>query len=79
MWHRLKFVRLHRPLDLPRAQCQEQADESEPVLASIRNFTHFISRELGGGGAAIEREAGAPYVALSTIDEVHPERTDRRA
>jgi orotate phosphoribosyltransferase len=32
---------------------------------------------LAGGGAAIEREAGAPYVALSTIDEVYPERPDR--
>ncbi len=32
---------------------------------------------LAGGGAAIEREAGAPYVALSTIDDVYPERPDR--
>ena len=32
---------------------------------------------LAGGGAAIEREAGAPYVALSTIDEVYPDRPDR--
>ncbi len=32
---------------------------------------------LAGGGATIEREAGAPYVALSTIDEVYPERPDR--
>jgi orotate phosphoribosyltransferase len=32
---------------------------------------------LAGGGAAIEREACAPYVALSTIDEVYPERPDR--
>jgi orotate phosphoribosyltransferase len=32
---------------------------------------------LAGGGAAIEREAGAPYVALSTIDEVYPGRPDR--
>jgi orotate phosphoribosyltransferase len=34
---------------------------------------------LAGGGAAIEREAGAPYVALSTIDDVYPERPDRQA
>ena len=34
---------------------------------------------LAGGGAAIERAAGAPYVALSTIDEVYPERPDREA
>ena len=32
---------------------------------------------LAGGGAAIERASGAPYVALSTIDEVYPERPDR--
>jgi len=34
---------------------------------------------LAGGGAAIEREAGAPYVALSTIDDVYPERPDGEA
>jgi orotate phosphoribosyltransferase len=34
---------------------------------------------LAGGGAAIERAAGAPYVALSTIDDVYPERPDRVA
>jgi orotate phosphoribosyltransferase len=32
---------------------------------------------LAGGGATIEREAGAPYVALTTIDDVYPERPDR--
>jgi orotate phosphoribosyltransferase len=32
---------------------------------------------LAGGGAAIERGAGAPYVPLTTIDEVYPERPDR--
>jgi orotate phosphoribosyltransferase len=34
---------------------------------------------LAGGGADIERAAGAPYVALSTIDDVYPERPDRAA
>ena len=29
---------------------------------------------LAGGGAAIEAAAGAPYVALTTIDDVYPER-----
>ena len=33
---------------------------------------------LAGGGAAIERAAGAPYVALSTIDDVYPERPGDR-
>ncbi len=32
---------------------------------------------LAGGGEAIQLAAGAPYVALTTIDEIHPERTDR--
>jgi orotate phosphoribosyltransferase len=32
---------------------------------------------LAGGAAAIERAAGAPYVALTTIDDVYPERPDR--
>ena len=32
---------------------------------------------LAGGGEAIERAAGAPYVPLTTIDDVYPERPDR--
>jgi orotate phosphoribosyltransferase len=32
---------------------------------------------LAGGGATIERAAGAPYVALTTIDELYPDRPDR--
>jgi orotate phosphoribosyltransferase len=34
---------------------------------------------LAGGGARIEEAASAPYVALTTIDEVYPERPDRAA
>jgi orotate phosphoribosyltransferase len=34
---------------------------------------------LAGGGAAIERAAGAPYVALTTIDDIYPDRPDRAA
>jgi orotate phosphoribosyltransferase len=34
---------------------------------------------LAGGGAAIEEVAGAPYVALTTIDDVYPERPDRES
>jgi orotate phosphoribosyltransferase len=34
---------------------------------------------LAGGGAAIERAASAPYRALSTIDDIYPERPDREA
>jgi orotate phosphoribosyltransferase len=34
---------------------------------------------LAGGGPAIEAAAGAPYVALTTIDDVYPERPDAAA
>jgi len=32
---------------------------------------------LAGGGVAIERAGGAPYLALTTIDDIYPERPDR--
>ena len=32
---------------------------------------------LAGGGDAIEAAAGAPYVPLTTIDDVYPKRPDR--
>jgi orotate phosphoribosyltransferase len=32
---------------------------------------------LAGGGERIEAAVGAPYVALTTIDDVYPERPDR--
>src|SRR5215212_11468778 len=32
---------------------------------------------LAGGGRKIEEAAGAPYVALATIDDVYPDRPDR--
>jgi orotate phosphoribosyltransferase len=36
-----------------------------------------ICDRLAGGTSAIERAADAPFVALTTIDEVYPERPDR--
>jgi orotate phosphoribosyltransferase len=36
-----------------------------------------ICDRLAGGGEAIARRAGVPYVALTTIDEVYPDRPDR--
>jgi orotate phosphoribosyltransferase len=36
-----------------------------------------ICDRLAGGREAIERAAGAPFVALTTIDEVYPDRPDR--
>ncbi len=43
----------------------------------IRGVISVLDR-LAGGGAGIERAAGAPYVALTTIDDVYPDRPDRR-
>jgi orotate phosphoribosyltransferase len=36
-----------------------------------------ICDRLAGGGEAIQAAANAPYLALTTIDEVYPERPDR--
>src|SRR5580698_10180487 len=36
-----------------------------------------ICDRLAGGGEAIAQAAGAPYLALCTIDDVYPERPDR--
>jgi orotate phosphoribosyltransferase len=36
-----------------------------------------ICDRLAGGGETIAEAAGAPYLALTTIDEVYPERPDR--
>jgi orotate phosphoribosyltransferase len=53
------------------------------AIEALRQEGHEICGVIGvldrlaGGGAAIERAAGAPYVALSTIDDVYPERPDR--
>lgn len=38
-----------------------------------------ICDRLAGGAQAIERAADAPFVALTTIDEVYPERPDRES
>jgi orotate phosphoribosyltransferase len=53
------------------------------ALNAIRDEGHevcgvlAICDRLAGGAEAIERAAGVPYVALTTIDEVYPERPDR--
>jgi orotate phosphoribosyltransferase len=36
-----------------------------------------ICDRLAGGAEAIERAAGVPYLALTTIDELYPDRPDR--
>lgn len=53
------------------------------ALEAIREEGHevcgvlAICDRLAGGAETIERAAGVPYVALTTIDEVYPERPDR--
>ncbi len=53
------------------------------ALDAIRDEGHevcgvlAICDRLAGGGEAIERVVQAPYLALTTIDEVYPERPDR--
>jgi orotate phosphoribosyltransferase len=51
---------------------QALRDEGQQVCGVLA-----ICDRLAGGGAAIEAATGAPYVALTTIDEVYPERPDR--
>jgi orotate phosphoribosyltransferase len=54
------------------------------AIAALQDEGHEICGvisvldRLAGGGAVIERESGAPYVALSTIDDIYPDRPDRR-
>jgi len=53
------------------------------ALEAVREAGHTICGvlaicdRLAGGAAEIERAAGAPFHALSTIDEVYPDRPDR--
>ncbi len=53
------------------------------ALERIREHGHVVAGvmsvvdRLAGGGEAIEAAAEAPYVALTTIDDVYPERPDR--
>jgi orotate phosphoribosyltransferase len=53
------------------------------ALEALREAGHVvcgvvsICDRLAGGGDAIAAAAGAPYVALCTIDDVYPERPDR--
>jgi len=51
----------------------------EALQAERRTICGVISvlDRLAGGGEAIEAAAGAPYRALTTIDDVYPDRPDR--
>ena len=53
------------------------------ALEAVRDEGHdvcgvlAICDRLAGGAEAIERAAGVPFLALTTIDEIYPERPDR--
>ncbi|HEX3510736.1 MAG TPA: phosphoribosyltransferase [Solirubrobacteraceae bacterium] len=53
------------------------------AIAALQEAGHEICGvvsvldRLAGGGEAIEQAAGAPYEALSTIDDVYPDRPDK--
>ena len=53
------------------------------ALEALRDEGHdvcgvlAICDRLAGGAEAIEQAAGAPFVALTTIDEIYPDRPDR--
>jgi len=53
------------------------------AIEAVRSAGHPICGvlavldRLAGGGEAIAQAAGAPYRALATIDDVHPDRPDR--
>ena len=51
----------------------------EALQAEGRTIVGVVSvlDRLAGGGARIEAAAGAPYRALTTIDDVYPDRPDR--
>jgi orotate phosphoribosyltransferase len=55
------------------------------AIERVRDQGHVVAGvlsvldRLAGGAEAIELAAGAPYVSLSTIDEVYPDRPDRPA
>jgi orotate phosphoribosyltransferase len=56
------------------AAIQALQDEGRTIVGVVS-----VLDRLAGGGARIEQAAGAPYVALATIDEVYPDRPDRPA
>jgi orotate phosphoribosyltransferase len=48
----------------------------EALIAEGRTICGVVSvlDRLSGGGAVIEQACGAPYVALTTIDDIYPDR-----
>ncbi len=81
--------RIEGPLLAPGDRCMLVEDvvttggSTLRALAAIRDEGHEICGvlavcdRLAGGGEAIRCAAGVPYRALTTIDEVYPQRPDR--
>ncbi len=78
--------RIEGPLLEPTDRCMVVEDvvttggSTLAAIAALHEAGHEICGvisvldRLAGGGAAIEAAAGAPYVALTSIDDVYPER-----
>jgi orotate phosphoribosyltransferase len=81
--------RIEGPLLAPGDRCMLVEDvvttggSTIRALEALRGAGHevcgvlAICDRVAGGGEAIEQAAGAPYRALTTIDDVYPERPDR--
>jgi orotate phosphoribosyltransferase len=78
--------RIEGPLLEPGDRCMVVEDvvstggSTLTAIAALQGEGHEIVGvvsvldRLSGGGAAIEEAAGAPYIALTTIDDIYPER-----
>lgn len=81
--------RIEGPLLTPADRCMLVEDvvttggSTIKALEALREENHevvgvlAICDRLAGGGDNIRAEAGVPYVALTTIDDVYPQRPDR--
>jgi orotate phosphoribosyltransferase len=81
--------RIEGPLAEPGERCMVVDDvvttggSTIAAIEAVRAEGHevcgvlAVCDRLAGGAEAIERAAGAPFVALTTIDEIYPERPDR--
>jgi orotate phosphoribosyltransferase len=81
--------RIEGPLLIPAERCMLVEDvvttggSTVRALEAVREAGHevcgvlAICDRLAGGAQAIQRAAGAPFVALTTIDDVYPQRPDR--
>ena len=81
--------RIEGPLLAPGDRCMLVEDvvttggSTLRALQAVREEGHqvcgvlAICDRLAGGGEAIARQSGVPYLALTTIDDVYPNRPDR--